>query len=751
MKGKNRIALIALLCGMMAGTAYAMPMGGTVTQGSVSLGADTLGVNGTISSVSSGATITANANSVINWNAFGIGSGEKLSFDTTNGALLNRVTGTDVSAILGTLTQSGNNPLFLVNPNGIVVGGGAVIDASSLVLSTLALSDEDFEKVLQPVVRKNNDYRNLTGGTFVTPEGKTIAETLSVDKGAKINIDSLLLMLGGKVTVADGVDFAVENKNPSVTSWENTSHVEVMAAKNYETASLAHKDGQYDQWDAESEGPIPPEYYGDNLRLEAVPENQVSFHGTVNNLKTPDNYLAMDVAGGNLNLNRAKFDLTDNAQLFFHGQSMVDYRKDDGVANAEYGIYADGLNVNGGRGGDMEGGTVTLKNSTLSFAPKTDMETGVVIGAYQKSSEILIDDKQPDWQTYFEADDNNRVLLDHTKITVDDTATKNHDHWVYGSGVQLTGGKVVVKDSAVSYQGTTKESGIAFVAARRGEEERKPQDGIRPAYYDVLTMQPENSVQISGSTVEAPEIQLFGGTLSAEKSTLAAENGKLLTVAANQVKVLNQDEPLNEFVPVTVEDIDATKDNTLVKDAATTLSALDTQSSNWTTQGDLPALDPTPDPKPEPEPTPTPDPTPQPKPDQPTPPASDFGAVDAQNIAIGERDAAQLLRAPSLIAQQKAFGAYVHGTLSLGSGTERARAGVILGLLDGIRHSASLTDAEKQILQLTVLNAYEPAHVQEENAQRQTTQREERPAGSSSDREWSEKTTTDDAPVVLFQ
>lgn len=94
--GKNRLgkhlgtkALTAAIClALSASTAFAMPTGGTIAQGTVE------GLTG--GTVASGGTLTPNGASIINWEAFSIGKGETLNVNTANGALLNRVTGKDI-------------------------------------------------------------------------------------------------------------------------------------------------------------------------------------------------------------------------------------------------------------------------------------------------------------------------------------------------------------------------------------------------------------------------------------------------------------------------------------------------------------------------------------------------------------------------------------------------------------------------------------------------------------------------------
>ncbi|MCB1203759.1 MAG: filamentous hemagglutinin N-terminal domain-containing protein, partial [Verrucomicrobiae bacterium] len=59
-----------------------------------------------------------------------------------NAAVLNRVNGGDPSAIHGALKANGN--VFVINPNGILVGPGGTIDVHGLVLSTLDVDNGEF-------------------------------------------------------------------------------------------------------------------------------------------------------------------------------------------------------------------------------------------------------------------------------------------------------------------------------------------------------------------------------------------------------------------------------------------------------------------------------------------------------------------------------------------------------------------------------------------------------------------------------
>ncbi len=122
----TRFAAFCVTLGVCA-VGSANPLGPTVVHGNV--GISTPGANIL--------QITNSPGSVVDWQSFSIGAGETTRFvqDNAASAILNRVTGTQMSELLGNLTSNGR--VFLINGNGIVVGEGATIDTAGLVMSTL--------------------------------------------------------------------------------------------------------------------------------------------------------------------------------------------------------------------------------------------------------------------------------------------------------------------------------------------------------------------------------------------------------------------------------------------------------------------------------------------------------------------------------------------------------------------------------------------------------------------------------------
>ena len=112
----------------------ANPSGGVVVNGDVTFsgGAGNLQIN------------QGSHKAIIDWADFSIDAGELTQFNQpgNTSAVLNRVTGGNPSAIHGALKANGN--VFVINPNGILVGANGVIDVHGLALSTLDVSNGEF-------------------------------------------------------------------------------------------------------------------------------------------------------------------------------------------------------------------------------------------------------------------------------------------------------------------------------------------------------------------------------------------------------------------------------------------------------------------------------------------------------------------------------------------------------------------------------------------------------------------------------
>lgn len=197
-------------------TAYALPEGGQVAAGQAAI-------------TTAGSTMTIaqqTAQAIINWQNFGIGSGEAVHINQPNSQamLLNRVVGSNPSEIFGQLTANGQ--VILVNPNGVFFRPGSSVDVGGLTASTLNIANEDFLKgqlrfagdsqnqvVNAGTITAQNGYVNLLAKEVVN-EGIIAAQTGSVNLAAGSGM-SLDYNGDGKMTVAvtDGAyQSAVANK-----------------------------------------------------------------------------------------------------------------------------------------------------------------------------------------------------------------------------------------------------------------------------------------------------------------------------------------------------------------------------------------------------------------------------------------------------------------------------------------------------------------------------------------------------------
>ena len=135
---RNRFAYLggagALFCLLaLAVPLQANPSGASVVAGSAA-----------ISQSGSTLNIVNSDRAIINWRDFSIGAGETTNFlqPGINSAVLNRVIGTNLSAIYGTLSSNGK--VFLINPNGILIGSSGIINTAGFLGSTLDVANSEF-------------------------------------------------------------------------------------------------------------------------------------------------------------------------------------------------------------------------------------------------------------------------------------------------------------------------------------------------------------------------------------------------------------------------------------------------------------------------------------------------------------------------------------------------------------------------------------------------------------------------------
>lgn len=130
MKQKNIIIFLVFLASKL----FALPEGNEVISGKADF----------ISSDTQTMRVVTSDKTIINYQKFDIDSNERVEFiqPSEKSCVLNRVTGKNVSQILGEMKSNGK--VFLVNPQGIYFGKDAIVNTNSFVASTLNIKDEDF-------------------------------------------------------------------------------------------------------------------------------------------------------------------------------------------------------------------------------------------------------------------------------------------------------------------------------------------------------------------------------------------------------------------------------------------------------------------------------------------------------------------------------------------------------------------------------------------------------------------------------
>ena len=185
--------------GLAGNAAYAeLPTGGAIVAG-----------NGQISQTGSVMTITQTSQRMAaDWQNFNVGVGNTVQFiqPSSTAVALNRVLGTDVSVIQGSIRANGQ--IFLVNPNGVLFSPTAQVNVGSMVASTLQISTADFMagnyrfenagggNVRGSSIVNQGHIQASTGGSVALIAGRiSNAGTISTPQG------NTLLGAGSKVTL----------------------------------------------------------------------------------------------------------------------------------------------------------------------------------------------------------------------------------------------------------------------------------------------------------------------------------------------------------------------------------------------------------------------------------------------------------------------------------------------------------------------------------------------------------------------
>ena len=548
---KSRKAfLTAAICLALSQSVFAMPTGGKVVDG------DVAGItNGT---VASGGTINVNSNALIDWTAFNIGEHESLNFAFTKDYLnvINHVTGSEMSQLLGTLTAGKNGSVYLINPNGILVGSGARIDAGSLILSTLDAKDDQLMSIYK------TDFSNLD------LTNKKDGQGLSIQNGANIQVGTMLGLLGNKVQIADNVTI-------SDTSYDKNETTLVVAAANSATfnphssapdlVSVTTKQGNTVDIGA-AKFNINNEYtdtyiLGNDINMKGTTLNINSRNpeksSTSLDIITADSYKLSDensenvelginrgnhldlngvtaaadymhVIGGRTSIDNSKLTLTATTDEFKQGEpapymTIAALRGDHLILDDIEGGVQNVLNAQDEKNPAVAN-SLTIKNSDLTSNENISLWGGSVelVNTNLKTA-TETNDKDNNIDIYaFESVDNDDAALTNSSNTVKVTGGSIES----GADISMRGAKIAL-DGVDKIAGTGEKSAVELLA---GKEIRTEDD---PDIIEINGTE-NNTIDIKNTNITSNDGTLaYGGAVNIASSSLKDNNSSIQIAAAN--------------------------------------------------------------------------------------------------------------------------------------------------------------------------------------------------------------------------
>ncbi|OGU17030.1 MAG: hypothetical protein A2076_11260 [Geobacteraceae bacterium GWC2_53_11] len=189
-----------LLAVLTVTSSHALPQSGTVVAGSA-----------TISQPSSTSLniVQSSGNAIINWQGYSIGAAESVTYvqPSSNSIVLNRVTGVDPTSIFGRL--SGNGQVWVINPNGLLVGSGATVQTGGFLASTMNISNDSFMSGKYAFTNTPGSRASIVNdGAIQTADGGYVL----LSAPSVINSGSIIANKG-KVHLASGdvITFSIDN------------------------------------------------------------------------------------------------------------------------------------------------------------------------------------------------------------------------------------------------------------------------------------------------------------------------------------------------------------------------------------------------------------------------------------------------------------------------------------------------------------------------------------------------------------
>ena len=297
-------------------------------------------INGSAGFATSGNTLTVtnSPGAIINWQRFGIAAGETTRFiqPSASSAVLNQVVGTssgalEMSRIYGTLSSNGR--VWLVNPAGIMIGAGGIVDTAGFVASSLKVKPEDFLAGRLNFEATAGAGDVINQGTIRTPLGGSVYLV-----GPNVTNEGIITTPNGETILAAGatvslIDTATPGVKVEITGAANNAtnlgNIVAEAGRIGIAGSIVRNSGTLDASSVTSEG--------GRIFLKASQDTYVDGAGRI---------VATGTAGGNVEVLGNRVAVMDQA-----------------------GIDVSGTNGGGTIkvGGDYQGRNPDIQNAQVTF------------------------------------------------------------------------------------------------------------------------------------------------------------------------------------------------------------------------------------------------------------------------------------------------------------------------------------------------------------------------------------------------
>ena len=216
--------LTALITTALTGAAWAMPLGGTLAQGNVTVD------QGSLSAVTSGATIKATEDSVIDWTEFDLAAVDELHFDTLNGAIVNRVPAGKAALLRGKISQVGTHPLTIICGGGLSTDGARIdgtdveIDAAKMTMQNSGITASRVQIRVGESEKSAGTYHLRStsplylSNTFIrAQEVRSMSGAIFLLKDSELSADHVNLSIGADIRISYGAEGAETQEEIAVT------------------------------------------------------------------------------------------------------------------------------------------------------------------------------------------------------------------------------------------------------------------------------------------------------------------------------------------------------------------------------------------------------------------------------------------------------------------------------------------------------------------------------------------------------